>query len=253
LCGNGIIIVPGAFSVFRSGGKNRFTYSAPIKNIYQKNSSMVSRLLLTYPSHDTVQDILVEINQRNLLVTRWRKGPMSLSTVSKALKTLVEELIVERNDSIQLIQPAKLLQKLSENYAPKFKDRIRLKLPKKDGSVQEILQKIAPELDMPFVITGKSSVNQYTVMQRGDMLSVYCPRIDTILKHLTYNQTDRFPNLEIVETQDETSYFDSRQINGIWWASPVQVFLELMAGDKRDQETAEQIKLLLMKNVEGQP
>jgi len=32
---------------------------------------------------------------------------------------------------------------------------------------------------------------------------------------------------------------DGRQEGNYWWASPVQVYLELMAGDKRDQETAE--------------
>ena len=31
LCGNGVVIVPGKFAVFRSGGKNRFSSSAPIK------------------------------------------------------------------------------------------------------------------------------------------------------------------------------------------------------------------------------
>jgi hypothetical protein len=40
-------------------------------------------------------------------------------------------------------------------------------------------------------------------------------------------------------TEDETVYFDARQEKDFWWASPVQVYLELMAGDKRDQETAD--------------
>ncbi|MBN1315554.1 MAG: hypothetical protein JXA42_08800 [Anaerolineales bacterium] len=254
LCGNGVVIVPGSFAVYRSGGENRFTYSAPIKNIYQKNSSMVSRVFLARSRFNAVQDILIEINQRNLLVNRWRKDPMALSTVSKALKTLVEDLIVERNDAISLLQPDKLLQKLSENYTPpKIKERVHLKLPEENGSVQDWLQKIAPELDIPFMATGTSSVTQYTIMQRGDMLSVYCPRLEPLLKHLPYSQTDRFPNLELVETQDETVYFDARQNGGIWWASQVQVYLELMIGDKRDQETAAQIKSLLLKNLEVHP
>ena len=73
--------------MFRSGGKNRFPASAPIKNIYRKNSSMVGWAFLACAGYDTVQEILVEVNQRNLLVNRWNKKPMSLSSVSKALKT----------------------------------------------------------------------------------------------------------------------------------------------------------------------
>ena len=52
-----------------------------------------------------------------------------------------------------------------------------------------------------------------------------------------------------METEDETVYFDAREERDFWWASPVQVYLELMAGDKRDQETAEQVKSLILKEV----
>ena len=112
LCGNGVVVVPGMFSVFRSGEKNRFSSSAPIKNIYRKNSSMVGRIFLARSGYDTVQEICAEINRRNMLVNRWDKRPMSLSTVSKSLKTLEEDLIVERTGFIRLLQPDKLLEKL---------------------------------------------------------------------------------------------------------------------------------------------
>ncbi|MFM7319404.1 MAG: hypothetical protein ACKO5E_20860, partial [bacterium] len=36
--------------------------------------------------------------------------------------------------------------------------------------------------------------------------------------------------------------FDARQDEGFLWASPVQTWLELMRGDKRDRETANQVK-----------
>jgi len=56
-------------------------------------------------------------------------------------------------------------------------------------------------------------------MQRGDMVSVYCPRAASLLEELPGSQTDRFPNLEILETTDETVYFDARQDSGFTWAS----------------------------------
>ena len=55
-------------------------------------------------------------------------------------------------------------------------------------------------------------------------------------------------NIELIETEDETVYFDPRQRGDFVWASPVQTYLELMAGDKRDQETAEQVKSYIMSN-----
>jgi hypothetical protein len=249
LCGNGVVVVPGKYAVVRSGAKNRFTSSAPIKNIYRKNSSMVGRVFLLRSGYETVQDIRAEINRRNLLVKRWDKKAMSLSTVSKALKTLEEDLIIAREGTIRLLQPDKLLQKLRENYTlPNIRKRVRLKVLEGIGAIEELLRKESQIMGLPLVAVGTSSVGRYAVMQRGGLLSVYCPRLDILLKRLSGSQTDRFPNLELLETEDETVYFDGRHEGNFWWASPVQVYLELMVGDKRDQETAEQVKPYIMNN-----
>jgi hypothetical protein len=251
LCGNGVVFVPGMLAVFRSGERNRFSSSAPIKNVYRKNSSMVGRVFLVRSDYDTVQEICAEINRRNMLVNRWDMRAMSLSTVSKALKTLEEDLVVERKGIIRLLQPDKLLEKLSDNYVPpKINERVRLKVPESSETIREWIQKQSEELNLPLLAAGTSSVAQYAVMPRGDLFSVYCPRSEILLERLPGSQSDRFPNLELVETEDETVYFDARQEEDFWWASPVQVYLELMAGDKRDRETAEQVKSFILKDLE---
>ncbi|MGD8294139.1 MAG: hypothetical protein PVF37_20665 [Desulfobacterales bacterium] len=250
LCGNYIVVSPGTFSVFRSGGKNRFPSSAAIKNVYRKNSSMVGRGFFVYSDFQSVQDIRATINQQNLLVNRWDKKPMSLSTVSKVLKTMVEDLIVTRAETIRLLQPDKLLEKLSENYSPPVvKKRIRLKISENNKSILKLLSEQSQQLDLPLIASGTSSVTRYTVMQRGDLLTVYCPKVEMLLNRLPGSQSDRFPNLELLETDDETVYFDARQEDGFWWTSPLQVYMELMAGDKRDQETAKQLKDLILNNT----
>jgi hypothetical protein len=254
LCGNGIVVSPEVFAVFRGGKENRFVSSAPIKNIYRKNSSMVGRALLVRYRYETVRDVLEEINQRNLLVKRWDKTAMSLSTVSKVLKALEGDLIIAREGSIRLLQPERLLQNLSENYdPPNINERIHMKVPESTGSIMQILMTESMKLGIPVVATGRSSVARYAAMQRGNLISLYCPRLGILVEKLPGSRLDRFPNLELLETQDETVYFDSRLEESFQWASPVQVYLELMAGDKRDQETAEQVKSLLMKPLEAVP
>ncbi len=250
LCGNCVVVSPGRFSVFRSGGKNRFPSSALIKNIYRKNSSMVGRGFFVYPDFQAVQDIRTTINQRNLLVNRWNKKPMSLSTVSKVLKTMVEDLIITRTEIIRLLQPDKLLEKLRTNYNPPVvRERIRLKIPENDKSILKLLSEQSQQLDLPLIASGTSSVTRYTVMQRGDLLTVYCPKVEMLFERLPGSQSDRFPNLELLETEDEPVYFDARQEDGFWWASPLQVYMELTVGDKRDQETAEQLKTLILNDA----
>lgn len=211
---------------------------------------MVGRAFLLCAGYETVQEIRTKINQRNLLVNRWDKKPMSLSTVSKALKTLEDDLIVTREGTIRLLQPDKLLEKLRENYdSPAVKERVRLKISEENGKVLKLLSKLSQTLDLPLMASGTSSVAQYAVMQRGDLLSVYCPKVERLLERLPGSSSDRFPNLELLATEDETVYFDARQEGNFWWASPVQVYLELMAGDKRDQETAEQINAVILNDV----
>jgi hypothetical protein len=73
--------------------------------------------------------------------------------------------------------------------------------------------------------------------------------MEMLLKRLHGSQTDRFPNLELLEIEDEMVYFDARQEDGFWWASPLQVYMELMSGDKRDQETAKQLQALILSDV----
>jgi hypothetical protein len=176
---------------------------------------------------------------------------MSLSTVSKSLKALEEDLIIDRKGAIRLLQPDKLLEKLSQNYAsPNINDRIRMKLHVEGETLRQLLRRQSEELGLPIVAAGTSSVGQYAVMQRGDLLSVYCPSLEILLERLSGSRTDRFPNVELIETDDETVYFDAREDTEFWWASPVQVYLELMAGDKRDRETAEQVKSFIPKDIE---
>jgi hypothetical protein len=211
---------------------------------------MVGRGFFIYSDFQTVQDVLAIINQQNLLVNRWNKKPMSLSTVSKVLKTMVEDLIITRNGTIRLLQPDKLLEKLWENYNPPVvKKRVRLKITETKEPILKLLSEQTQQLKLPLIASGTSSVTRYTVMQRGDLLTVYCPKVEMLLERLPGSQSDRFSNLELLETEAEPVYFDARQEDGFWWASPLQVYMELMVGDKRDQETAEQLKNLILNNV----
>jgi hypothetical protein len=245
-----VLNIPNKITVVRGGAPNLFSTSAPIKNVYRKNTSLVSRMLICKPSFDKVQDILTAINKRNLLVSGYGRQPMSLSTVSKALKNLEQDLIINRNGGIRLVQPDKLLGKLAENYRPReLSDRFEYKSGLNLDKLKTLLKAISQKVDVPISVTGLASVNQYAVMQRSDTLSIYCPDAERLLKELPGKETDRFPDLRILETDEPAVFFDGRKDKGFLWASPVQVYLELMAGDKRDRETANQVKDYLLNNL----
>ncbi len=252
LCGNGIVIVPGKLLVRRSGQKNQFASYSPIKNVYRKNTSMVARALLAQPKYRSVQDLRNAVNTRNVLVARWGKTPMSLSTVSKALKSLEEDLIIDRSEGVRLLQADKLLMMLSESYEkPPVVNRVQRKVDCERQHLSHLVREKAFAIKTPVTATGLASVTRYAVMQRGDMLSIYCPRGLALLKELPGKEESRFPNLELLETEDQPVYFDARDEDGFVWASPVQTYLELAAGDKRDRETAGQVRGYLLNQLAG--
>ena len=253
LCGNGVVIAPAQFAVYRSGAPNMFPSYAPIKNIYRKNTSMVARALLAVPDFDSVQAVRDAVNDRNLLVSHWGQTPMGLSTVSKSLKGLEEDLIIDRSTGIQLLQAEKLLDNLQRNYEPpRITRRVRMNIEAGESGLAQLVRQQADAAKIPVIATGLSSVSQYAVMQREDVLAVYCPRSSALQQRLPGKATDRFPNLELLETEDQPLYFNARVADGFWWASPEQAYLELMAGDKRDRETAEQIReRLLVRTGDG--
>lgn len=253
LCGNGLVMVPEKLFIMRTGQLNRYTSSAPIKNIYRKNSSMVPRVFLAKSRFESVSEVLASIMDRNLLAKAIGRTPMAMSTVSKAIKAMEEDLIVNREQGLlKLIQPDKLLEKLLENYVPANPaEVIRRRVTTSVPDLPAKLAGLSKELNLPIVATGLSSATRYAVMQRGDLLSVYCSKPELLLSYLPSSESDRFPNLALVPCEDETVYFDSRldEQTGFRWAAPLQAYLEMMRGDKRDQETAAQVRSELIRQT----
>lgn len=247
--GNGIVIVPGRLFFFRSGSQNQFPASEAIQNIYRKNSSIVSRAFLAHPTFDSVNSIeaFIQINGGNA-------AAISLSTVSKALKVLEDDLIISREKNlIYLLQPEKLLDKLVTNFTrPSLRRFLVGKSPNDAETLTRLLLENALRHQVGLVGTGLGSTSQYAVMARENFLSVYCTDQYRLLTGIEFKETSRFPNLEIIETLDKTVYFDTRTKRGFEWASPIQTYLELMGGDQRDRDTADQVKKVILADVTRQ-
>ena len=258
LCGNGIIQVPGKLLVYRTGQPNQFPDSSPSKYAYRGATSFVARVFLCRPEFDSLAEIAQEIESRG--------GSVALSTISKALKRLEEDLIIERSASRSwLRQGDKLLDKLAEFYQPpkvtktmtlaiKSVETTRESSTASAGGLKAAsklaLSRIVRKVPSGSTLTlaGGSSVEAYAVMGRQGSPILYTRKLDTLVKSwdAVVEETSRFVDFELLQTDDSTVYFDTRVQEELPYASPVQAYLECCRGDKREQETARDIRQVIL-------
>ncbi len=246
LCGNGVVTIPGDVLVVRAGQPNRFPRSEPIRNVYRGDSSYVGRAFLAKPVYKAVGEIVSTIKNK--------RGSISFATVSKVLKTLEADLIVERlEDQIKLIQPEKLLDQLAENYRPsKAIERFVGKIAVDELDVPRVLTDAAKRISSELLITGSASAARYSVLAREPVVAAYCgapPKEILTASGVSFEETNRFPNIDLTYTNDKLPFFEPAPQDGVNYASALQVYLELMSGDKRQRESAEQVREYLMRTI----
>ena len=240
LSGNGVVCVPGKLLVFRTGKPNKYPDSAPTKYAYRGATSLVGRTFLCRRTFETLADIEEEVLRRG--------GSVAVSTISKALKRMESDAIVDREyNQIRLRQPEKLLEQLAESYREPKVTRTFTCSTKQP--LDQLLSTAGEKTKV--VLTGQSSVDAYAVMGRDEWPVLYTRRIAPLLEKWGTNveETSRFVDLELRQTDDSTVYFDSRMEQDLPYASPVQTFLELSAGEKREREVAAQIKDFILRNL----
>jgi hypothetical protein len=248
LCGNGVVVVPNELLVLRTGFPNCFRWEGTIKNVYRKNSSIVARTFLLVPQFDSVKEALAEIRRRG--------GDVAAATVSKVCKSLEADLVLERGRGadpvarrLRLLQPEKLLDLLADNYVPpEVSQTFRGKCSLPPEVLRERLAKGEVNSGVRVVLTGASSVEAYAVMAREPVQCFYCTDVGKIVTSLAgdVRETPRFANVTFQETRDDFVYFDRRPDLA---ASPIQAYLELIKGDNREKETADQVRRMIL----GQP
>lgn len=238
LSGNGVIVAPGKMLLCRTGCPNRYPESQPMRYAYRGSTSVVPRVFLALPEYTSVKEIREEIKIRGVDVAP--------STVSKALARMEEDILILRvDDRIKLVQPDELLDRLASSYRrPRTMRTVELRT---DLSIQDVFNRLSEE--MRCTLTGASSMAEYAVGARGDTTAVYCeslPKLKGMIGE-AWNETTRFADLKVIETRDKELYFDTRRNgDGVTVASPVQAYIELNSGDKRDKQMADHVRTRLL-------
>jgi hypothetical protein len=240
LCGNGVVIGPG-LRVWRSGQPNRYKDSAPIRNVFGGVSSLIGRCFLLCPEFASMTAL------RAFAIERMASGKLSLGTVSKVVRVLDEQVLVQRQqDGLRLVDPEGLRQRLLRGY--RARPTLRLE-GRTDLGIDEAWRRLATTAAdaaaLRCTATGIGSVGRYGVLSAPAKISLYVSDLAAVRDLLEVQETRLFPNVELIEDGSEVVHFDRRVEGDVAWASPIQAWVELMEAGPREREAADELLSLV--------
>ncbi len=249
LCGNGLLIDLPKLFVLRTGAKKPKPLIQPTRiSIYDSSNvtTLVPRVFLAQPTFPTTTAVLDACHAR-IMQLGDDTLPLTLSTVSKALRELDGELVTDRRGRERLLRdPERLLELLKRGFRLPSGSPLTFKTRLKSDEIWARLSAHRPTLR--FVTTGRGSAPHYTGLASPSRLQLYVSDPQAIALILEAKPTQAFPNLELTQTADEASYFDARERDGVLWSSPLQCYLELArpGADPRERDVAEALRLKLL-------
>ena len=243
LCGNGVVVVPDRLWVVRSGAPNRYRDSRPLNNPYRGRSAMVARMLLQRPRWESLSELAAAVQAAG--------AALSLAQASKAVQAMGEDLILSKSaGGITLREPLRLLDKLgSEWRKPRVRARQALRLP----ADMDWARALSSNPLLKWAMTGESSVTRYAMFAQAGprQLAVSSLPLALTLAGGTPETVPNFADAELMETEEPGFFFGNEtDEKGIRWASRLQAWLELQAGDARQQEAATDLRDQILKEAQ---
>ena len=116
-------------------------------------------------------------------------------------------------------------------------------------NVAELRDKLASACDalqLDYALTSEIAAQHYAP-HLSSLSRVTCRLAmntlsDELLKSLGAKQVTEGANLEIIDTKDAAEFIARQRIDSAWYASPVQVYLDLLRGEGRSRDAAEHLR-----------
>ncbi len=248
LCGNAVVEVPGRWRLYQRGFPNRFPSQRKARSPYQGKSALVGRALLSRPEYATIGEVQAEVERRG--------GSLSYSQVAKVVGALADDLVVRKeregtSEGVRLLQPAKLLGALVEGYGVPEASAV---LEARAELGPETFERLTAQADAAGArIVGFDPQRYVIAPQSRERLEVYVePGIGPDLRDvLGLAPVSRFSNLVVRVVDEPGVYFDPVEADGLRWAPPLEVYLQLMQGGKREKEIAGDLREGLLAGAEA--
>jgi hypothetical protein len=116
----------------------------------------------------------------------------------------------------------------------------------KPGVLMDRLSEVFRKHHVDYALSYEAAAQRYTPFLSGisQVRTRLLPGIDAnaAISELDARAVDEGANLVVVETGSAGELLFRQQVGGIWLASPVQVYLDLLRGEGRAREMAEHLR-----------
>lgn len=232
LCGNGVIVAPERFLIRRGGSPNRYPDRAPLRDAFRGQAATVVRWLIEHRSVRSLRDLHQGIAACS--------EPVSLSQCSKTVSALHEDGFIRKADGVILVDdPGRLLDRLSLAWR-----LIRFDPPTPVHVPGDPLGRLARSLTgLPWVVSGASSVGRYTNLTQAGPIRILVRDVGEAIHRLgaTPESVPAFASLLIQRCDEPAAFAGVTLDDGVRWATRLQTWLELSAGDARQVVAASEI------------
>jgi len=248
LCGNMMIKVGGKIYIERTGKKNQFPDTAPIKKIFEGTSSLVSRaLLLKKELFRSFFELIDFINQRG--------GDITLSTVSKVISSLEEELLITKIESgIVVNNREKLLEKLLEGYRNYTQRNKNTTYTFAINGRSSFFNDFFREEKVDYAMCGFSAALLKN-LALTNRTTVFIKSINEARKAFEQRSIDikpdaEFGQLDLIETRNPCVWFNLQGKPDYSVVDDIELYLEMMLDTPRGPKVAETLKERILKGPE---
>lgn len=256
LSGNVLLRIPGKILIQRLGRANKYRGRQLFRNPFAGASSRVVRVLLQFPARTWgVTDIERELGQEAERQNRGGAFRLSISSISKTIQSLEEELLIRR-DKMQIIvpDPRQLLFRWAEKYQERYRWIRRSSWTGKnpfgfdvESSIKGLKSRFS---DLDFVMTGTAAANLVAPFVDSGRIDVFVLSNQSGEKlRILNNKQSVGPDFLFIEPYDIGVSMYTGEVEGVTIASAIQMYLDCYARGGRD---AKQADYLLTNIIEKQ-
>jgi len=181
------------------------------------------------------------------------RAKVSFGTASETLSALERlEWVSARghgpNKERRLSDTTSLLDSWARHVeeGPRYKRR-RFYVPGKGAdTIATKLEAECEALGAEYVLTLDRAAQEYspylTSINRIACRMAPSEKTDIVLEHLDVRAVTEGANLDVIETPSRTEFLFKEKRAGLWLASPLQVYLDLLRGEGRSRDMAEHLR-----------